>query len=300
MLGGLIAGALKGAAEGYQTYAKGEMENQQKLDYQTKLTQLLEEKERRVAEFQANLGVETKKREVKEVAPLQAAADVNRTRLVGAAETDVLTDREKRKINEIDPLKTASDAKREGALTEARGAAERKNLGAYADDPGARAGVRAKAADQEGPAAKTTAAAASFELAQKKAIADLRKKLSETTDPDQRTLFDQQIRDLSGGSSKSYSDMVTAGDAFRKLADNLRRQLKDDPPDTQEEAEQIRARIRMYEDQAANVLGTTVGKRLGGDAAKPKAGAPAAPAAGAPWTRNWGGQPGNISNNPAP
>ncbi len=53
MLGGLIAGALKGAAEGYQTYAKGEMENQQKLDYQTKLTQLLEEKEMRVEEWKA-------------------------------------------------------------------------------------------------------------------------------------------------------------------------------------------------------------------------------------------------------
>lgn len=53
MLGGLIAGALQGAAEGYQTFAKGEMENQQKLDYQTKLTQLLEEKERRVEEWKA-------------------------------------------------------------------------------------------------------------------------------------------------------------------------------------------------------------------------------------------------------
>ena len=31
-LGGLIAGAIGGAAQGYGTYAKGEMENQQKVD----------------------------------------------------------------------------------------------------------------------------------------------------------------------------------------------------------------------------------------------------------------------------
>jgi hypothetical protein len=86
MLGGLIAGALKGAAEGYQTYAKGEMENQQKLDYQTKLTQLLEEKERRVEEWKAKVLPGMQAEGKLTAAPIEGKAGAARTK----AETEAM------------------------------------------------------------------------------------------------------------------------------------------------------------------------------------------------------------------
>lgn len=256
MLGGLISGIMKGVGEGYATVAKGELENQQKLDYQQKYLDMLEEKEKRISEHQSDVNIKGKIREIKEVDPLKTESEANRTRVVGEAETGVLAGRE----DALRPgkIQTAKDT----AL--AQGEAERANLGAYAGDSSARAGVRAKASDQEGSAAKATAAAASFELAQKRGVADLRAKLASTTDPDTRKALQQQISDLSGGSTKSYSDMVTAGDAFRKLAANLRTQLKDDPTLSDTEQAEIKQRITLYETQAADVLGTTVERRLGG------------------------------------
>lgn len=277
-LGGLIGGAMKGFGEGYSKFAEVEMDKKAKMDYAERLIQLQEEKDKRLAEYQANLGIDTKKREIQEIDPLKTASEVNRTTAVGTAETGVLVGRE----GALRPGKVQTEME----TGRARGIVERENLGAYANDPNARAGVRAKASDQEGPAAKTTAEAARWELGQKKAVADLRNQLSKTTkgSPERETLL-QQISDLTGGSTKSYSDMVTAGDAFRKLAANLRQQLKDDPTMTEAEQADVRDRIKLYEEQAASVLGTTVSKRLGNDAPKPgdKPGKPTA--APKPWEK---------------
>lgn len=57
MLRGLIGGVMKGVGEGYTQYAKGELENQQKLDYQERYLQMLEEKDKRIAEFAQDLRI---------------------------------------------------------------------------------------------------------------------------------------------------------------------------------------------------------------------------------------------------
>ena len=44
-IGGLIAGALKGAGEGYTAVAKGELENQQKVDYAKQILEMQQQKE---------------------------------------------------------------------------------------------------------------------------------------------------------------------------------------------------------------------------------------------------------------
>lgn len=88
MLGGLIAGALKGAGEGYAIYAKGEMETQQKLDYATKILELQEERDRRVEEWKA-----TKLPEMRAKGDLAAAPTVAQARVAGIqAETQGLLD----------------------------------------------------------------------------------------------------------------------------------------------------------------------------------------------------------------
>ena len=148
-IGGLIAGALKGVGEGYTAVAKGELENQQKLDYQKQYLDALEQKELRLAEAQDNLTRRGKIRDLQEVEPLAAEAAASRTKIVGGAETGVLASRE-------DALRPGRVATKK-AETLAQGEATRANDAAYAGDPTARAGVRAKAADSESPSAKVAA-----------------------------------------------------------------------------------------------------------------------------------------------
>lgn len=88
MLGGLIAGALKGAGEGYAIYAKGEMENQQRLDYAAKILELQEERDKRVEEWKA-----TQLPQMRAKGDLAAAPTAAQARVAGIqAETQGLLD----------------------------------------------------------------------------------------------------------------------------------------------------------------------------------------------------------------
>jgi hypothetical protein len=51
MLGGIIAGALKGASDSYGEYSKSQLDQRQKIDLQQRLLDMAEEKERRISEF---------------------------------------------------------------------------------------------------------------------------------------------------------------------------------------------------------------------------------------------------------
>jgi hypothetical protein len=257
--GGLISGVLGGVAKGVTEIAEGEIEKNQKIDLQQKILEMAEAKERRAAEFQAKLNLDTKKRELTELEPLKTDAEVKRTQAVGTAETGVLAGREK----ELGPLK-AQNAK---TARLAEGEAERTNLGAYAGDAQARAGVRAKASDSESAATKITATAAQFDLDQKRTLAGLRKEMSDTADPAKRQELRTRIDDLNGLSSRSFSDVVTAGEAYRKMAANLRKDVNDGVY-SEDEGKDALKRANQYEQQAASILQGAVDKRMGGDAAR--------------------------------
>lgn len=294
---GLIGAALKGASEGYATYAKGELENQQKLDYAKQILEMQEEKDRRVAEFTADLGVRTKKREIAEVDPLKIASDVNRTKQVGGAETEVLTDRTgKVGAAETDVLTNRETALRPGKIQTAedtalaQGRAERTNMGAYANDPNARKGARAKAQDQHVESSGSVAQAnlANYQLTQLRAVSDLKMQLSKLgKDDPKRDEIKQQIDDLTlGTSAKSLSDVVTSAEAYRKMADNLRRDA-DKITDNEAERKTMLQRATEYETQADVILRGAVGKRLPGSAAgtKPVESTRSVPAVGKPWEK---------------
>jgi len=293
---GLIGAALKGASEGYATYAKGELENQQKLDYAKQILEMQEEKDRRVAEFTADLGVKTKKREIAEVDPLKIASDVNRTKQVGGAETEVLTDRTgKVGAAETDVLTNRETALRPGKIQTAedtalaQGRAERANMGAYANDPNARKGARAKAQDQHIESSGSVAQAnlANYQLTQLRAVSDLKLQLSKLgKDDPKREDIKQQIDDLTlGTSAKSLSDVVTSAEAYRKMADNLRRDA-DKITDNEAERKTMLQRATEYETQADLILRGAVGKRLPGSAAaKPVESTRSVPTVGKPWEK---------------
>ena len=312
MLGGLISAALKGAGEGYSTYAKGELENQQKLDYQKQIMEMQEEKDRRIAEFTADLGVKTKKREIEELDPLKRASKVADTREVGAAETEILTDRTGKvgaaetnvltdrtgKVGaaETDVLTNRETALRPGKIQTAedtalaQGRAERTNMGAYANDPNARKGARAKAQDQHVESSGSVAQAnlANYQLTQLRAVSDLKMQLSKLgKDDPKRDEIKQQIDDLTlGTSAKSLSDVVTSAEAYRKMADNLRRDA-DKITDNEAERKTMLQRATEYETQADVILRGAVGKRLPGSAAgtKPVESTRSVPAVGKPWEK---------------
>lgn len=260
--------------------------------FQLELMRLDEEKQLRLDAIKRQRDIDFKKQEITEVAPLQAQADANRTGVVGAAETDVLANREVA----LRPEKIQT-ARETGLL---QGEIERANLGAYADDPNARGGARAKAADSESSATRATAEATRFKLSQDRAVGDLRTQLSKTNDPEQRSVLEQQIKDLTTAGNRSYSDMVTAAGHYRMLAQNLRKDAESSLSDA--DRDDMLKRARYYEQEADAILQTTTSNRLG---SKPKAtsGPNSASAnsakASKPWERNWS-RPGNAGDVVAP
>lgn len=289
-MSGLIWGALGQAVANAGNTAAGMMmrgiEEERQMSFRERLMQLEEAKAERLARLQADLAVDTKRRELTELEPLARDAAVARTTAVGQAETGVQVDRQGKMLPGV--ITTARESER------ARQAAQREGEAAYGTEEGKDAlkGIKARAEASETPGQRAAREltglqinAAKFEIAQKRALGDLRTTLANTADPDQRAVLNQQIQDLSGASTKSYADMVTAGDSFRKLAANLRQQLKDDVTLAEDEQKELKQRIDLYERQAASILGTTVDRRLGAGAGKPASAKPAGPQPGQPWTR---------------
>lgn len=250
-LGGLIGSVMKPAAEAGAKYAEKRID----LDIKKELMDAEEQKLLRIDEIK-------RQRDLRDI-PLKGRAEtdvnVDRTERVGEVETNVMVNRENAMR---DPkAQTAEET------TKAQGRGERANLSAYADDPNARKGARAKASDSESSGTKAQGALAQFKLTQEKALADLRTKLSKLPgDSAERTEIERQIKDLSGSLiTKSYSDMVTAAESYRKMAANLRKDAEDmfEEPGSTEKQELLR-RARIYEEEADAILQAAKNKRLSG------------------------------------
>ena len=287
-LGGLIGSVMKPAAEAGAKYAEKRID----FDIKKELMDAEEQKLLRIDEIK-------RQRDIRDI-PLRGEAEtgvaVDRTTRVGGAETDVMVGRE-------DALRP-SKIKTEEETTKARGRAERANLTAYGSDAEARKGARAKASDSESSGTKAQGALAQFKLTQEKALAELRTELKDTKDPTRRAEIEQQLKDLNGSlTTKSYSDMVTAAESYRKMAANLRKDAEDlieEPGST--EKQELLSRARIYEEEANAILQAAKNKRLSGST-KPKAddsAAAAKPVGGSkPWERNWN-TPKNVSDTVAP
>lgn len=204
-----------------------------------------------------------------DVAPANAKAAFTEGRYAADTRVSLAPDVARAATAEYDATKPLEDRravdtttrKVTGAKTEA--AAEREITIASAGDPKFLAAQRKLADAKESSAVKASAAATMFELSSKRALTELRTQLARTTDPTQRQALQTQIGDLSGASTKSYSDMVGAAQNFRLLAQNLRKDASEGAYSEAETADMLR-RAREYEDTAAGVLGTTVNKRLPG------------------------------------
>lgn len=284
MLGGLIAGALGGAAKGYTQMAEGELQNQQRLDFQREISKMEEERLLRIDEIKRNRDVDDIGRRTSAQATADAAAAPVRAQGEAAAAPIKAQGEVAGAVAKIDaaskaglPQKKADyertefDAGKGLARDKAafQGEMEGTTYTSKVNAPGYTAAKARDTAAGESSASKAAAAVSSFDLSQKKAVADLRTQLTKTKDPEDRAFIEQQIKDLSGTSTKSYGDMVTAAGHYRMLAQNLRKDAE--MANTDQERADMMDRARYYEQEADGILQTTKGLRLGKDA-KPSSG----------------------------
>lgn len=223
-LGGLIAGALGGAAKGYVETSQSELRKQQSLDLQKQMMAMEEEKQLRMDEIRRNRDITQKKREIEEIDPLKANSDANRTRVVGRAETDVLQGRE----DALRPGRVATatamgeaetgvlagreEALRPGkvatgkAMGEAQGEVERGNLAKYGSDPAARSGARAKAQDSATPPIESPTAVANRKWEEE--IRGLRRELADLPADSPRAQELQRKISVMQGSATAKGDSL--------------------------------------------------------------------------------------------
>ena len=247
---GLIAGVLGGAARGYTQMTEGELKKQQELDLRKQLMEAETEKQLRIDEIKRNRDIEDIPRKAEATAaaaPILARGDAAAAPIRAEGEAAAA------------PIK----ARGEAAAAPIRAEGEAKGQIAKTSTPGYLGSVAQETSAKESSATKASAAASNFELSQKRALSDLRTRLSKTTDETERANLQQAIGDLSGGTStKSYGDMVTAAGHYRMLAQNLRKDAE--MAGSEEERTDILQRAMNYEKEADAILQATKGKRLGG------------------------------------
>lgn len=265
--GGLISGVMKGAASGAAEYAKVGMNKAAELDLRKEMLKAEEEKQLRVDEI-------TRSRDVADIgnrtqatakANLAAAPIVGQTAV--ASKVAEATAVQGSGLPELQAKNKAAELKANEAnvVTEAtqKGKAEGAATTATINTPGYLKAVKDKAlaGHIESSGSLAQAALANFELGQKKNVASLNTALSKETDPAKRETLTQQIRDLSGGSTKSYSDVVAMGNGYVSMAGKLRAQAKEEmDPDSKAS---LNAQATQYEDAANNVFQTVSDRRLG-------------------------------------
>lgn len=190
----------------------------------------------------------------------QQELDLRKQLMEAETEKQLRIDEIKRN-RDIEDIPRKAEATAAAAPILARGEAQGQI--AKTSTPGYLGSVAQETSAKESSATKASAAASNFELSQKRALGDLRTRLSKTTDETERANLQQAINDLSGGTStKSYSDMVTAAGHYRMLAQNLRKDAE--MAGSEEERTDILQRAMNYEKEADAILQATKGKRLGG------------------------------------
>jgi hypothetical protein len=259
MLRGLISGVMSGVGGAYADVAKSELEQKQKIDYSERYLKMLEEIEKRVARFNQDLeieGIPKKATATAAAAPILAAGEAAAAPIVATGKAAAA------------PILATGEA---AAAPIVAGGQVQAQI-AKTNMPGYLGSVRQESAAKESSATRAQAAATNFELGIKKDVADLRKELKNTTDPTKRSELEQQIKDLTGSlTTKSYGDMVTAAESYRKMAANLRKDAES-VLET-EERQALLDRAQIYEREADVILQATKGQRLPGSTSQPTAAA---------------------------
>lgn len=230
---GLIAGVMGGAAKGYTQYAN----QRQEIDLKKEMMEAEQDMRNRADELRRERDRADKMRDIQEIDPLKAASEANRKRVVGAAETDVLAGRE-------DALRPGKAETKKAEIL-AAGDATRANDAAYASDPSARAGVRARTTDSESSSSKVSAAA--------------------TSDRNNREQLEFERGNKARDAAARYHDAVARGDEAEAQAARLESiRLGADPASAKKGAlkvteDDLGRKILVHEDDKGNVTRVDTG-----------------------------------------
>lgn len=194
-VGGIIASAIAGGAGAAQDMAKGYIDDERKTTVAQQLSDIEEKRQQRIAqaaEITRRAGKQWDTDYEISSAPRKYEAQAAGERVVGAAKNEVAVEGERA----IGPVR-ASNA---GLVADATSDADRRSKAAYANDPNAQAGDRAKARAQhiESAASAAQAALANMEIADRqearKLIDDLGKIQDDPVLSDDEK--DAKVRDL--------------------------------------------------------------------------------------------------------
>lgn len=262
-LGGLIAGALGGAANEAGAMAKDWMDDERKTAMAQKLAKIEEERQMRIMEAQEKIrqsGKEwdtdfaTNNAERVAVADAKAkgAAAAISTAPGGAAkiEADFKTQAEIDRIQKTTPAQVAAAKQVKQAELDVQ-TADTIARGLNKDYLKASKQI-ANASRADPQWAPGTVAAA--KLAEK--VAAYRDVLANETDPAARKEIEQQIADLTGSSptGKAFGDMTRVASEFGDLARNLEARLKTDLTMTDDERKALTAQAQSYRDRSTQIL----------------------------------------------
>lgn len=287
-LGGLLASVMKSGGGAYADIAKGEYEKQGRIDYAKQISEMEKEKQLYIDKI-------TRERNIADI-PLRTAAtaeaNLAAAPLIGRAtaatsaaqlqeETDSGTTELRRSIKANDIM----------AETKARSAAEMASTKEQAADTKFTSALRtlndAKASESE----RNNAARSAINLGLERVVADLRRKLSNTSDQQERQKIQQRIADLSGGAGRNerMADVVSAATNWRIMAKDLRKDAEN-VMTSPEEREEILSRAKEYEVLADSIQRTVIDIKLPGAATR-SAGESAPAKSSHPASRQWNVSP---------
>lgn len=144
---GIIAGALAGGAEAVQNQAQGHIKDERQVNVAQQLSQMEEQRQIRIAEaaeMRRRAGGQHDFDQEVSRAPVRREIAVEDARAKGGVDVDTAVD----KATRLGPVETETAVKRAGLIAREQDTAAREGDAAYAADPKARAGARARATDK--------------------------------------------------------------------------------------------------------------------------------------------------------
>lgn len=277
--GGIIAGAIGGAAKGYGDYAEGEMKNQQKLDLEKALSDVLVDRDARIRENsnKATLALEDQQMDPARAEKKAAFATAGKkAELTGALSSGLpaLQAKVEGEAFEAGAATRAAKKAEELGFEERAARLKAKIESDINNDPTYLAGRKklAQATHVENAGSLAQAALAQFTLGQQKELAGWRAALADSNNPDDREVIQQRINDLTQANSKSFSDVIGGANILMKEADKLRESAKMMDPNTSEYRDAV-AKADKFSKTASDMVEQVNTKRTN---AVPSASAPVA------------------------
>lgn len=252
-MGGIIAGAIGGGAQAAQGMAQQQLQDESKLNLAQKFSDIDEMRQQRVAESNAKLerqGYKNKLQDTEDFTQSNFSNQLERTKQTKQADADIDLETSKKKLAiETDEVKKRGGDK--SYLDALRGIASANRI-------------------PESSLSNAQAALARFELENKQEMLAARKLMS-SDDPVKQEEGKKKLAALTYATNRSDSDIVGGAKVYEGLAKAAMSELESpdylmmkDGPEKEARKAEIMGRTKMYNQNAAALLGGMADRRGAG------------------------------------